>query len=87
MKASLLPAKSSPCATSSAGGVLRRKCSCGDHAGTCESCRRQRATVPSIVHDVLRSPGQPLDSEVREFMEPRFGHDFSGVGRGEVSWN
>lgn len=35
--------------------------------------------MPPIVHDVLRSPGQPLDSETRAYMEPRFGQDFSGV--------
>ncbi|NJD75638.1 MAG: DUF4157 domain-containing protein [Candidatus Methanoperedens sp.] len=35
--------------------------------------------APPIVHDVLRSPGKPLDNEVRRFMEPRFGHDFSRV--------
>lgn len=35
--------------------------------------------VPPIVHDVLRSPGQPLDAQTRAFMEPRFGHDFSNV--------
>jgi hypothetical protein len=35
--------------------------------------------VPSIVHDVLRSPGQPLDASTRDFMEPRFVHDFSQV--------
>lgn len=35
--------------------------------------------APPIVHDVLRSPGQPLDSATRAFMEPRFGQDFSGV--------
>jgi peptidoglycan hydrolase-like protein with peptidoglycan-binding domain len=28
---------------------------------------------------VLRSPGQPLDSGARAFMEPRFDHDFSHV--------
>ena len=37
------------------------------------------ATVPPIVHEVLCSPGQPLDPETRAFMEPRFGHDFSRV--------
>ncbi|HEX8489377.1 MAG TPA: DUF4157 domain-containing protein [Chthoniobacterales bacterium] len=31
------------------------------------------------MHDVLRSPGQPLNSETRALMEPRFGHDFSQV--------
>ena len=35
--------------------------------------------VPPIVHDVLRSPGQPLDPTTRAFMETRFGHDFSQV--------
>lgn len=37
------------------------------------------AEVPSLVHDVLRAPGQPLDSAVRHFMEPRFGHNFADV--------
>jgi Domain of unknown function (DUF4157) len=36
-------------------------------------------TVPPIVHDVLRSPGQPLDAAARAFMEPRFGQDFGRV--------
>jgi hypothetical protein len=35
--------------------------------------------VPSIVRETLRSPGQPLDTETRSFMESRFGHDFSQV--------
>ncbi len=35
--------------------------------------------APPIVDEVLRSPGQPLDAGTRAFMEPRFGHDFSGV--------
>jgi hypothetical protein len=35
--------------------------------------------VPSTIHEVLSSPGQPLDPETRAFMEPRFGHDFSRV--------
>jgi hypothetical protein len=35
--------------------------------------------VPPIVHEVLHSPGQLLDSATRAFMEPRFGRDFSGV--------
>ncbi len=36
-------------------------------------------TTPPIVHDVLNSPGQPLDPSPRQFMEFRFGHDFSKV--------
>lgn len=61
--------------------------------GECADCRQkheatlQRAAtragtlgnVPPIVHEVLRAPGQPLDAATRAFMEPRFGHDFSGV--------
>jgi hypothetical protein len=39
----------------------------------------QAAEVPDIVHDVLRSPGQSLDSTTRALMEPRFGTDFSQV--------
>jgi len=35
--------------------------------------------VPLIVHEVLRSPGQPLDRETRALMELRFGHDFGDV--------
>jgi len=61
--------------------------------GECAECRRKREgtlqraavhpgpapAVPAIVQDVLRGPGQPLDGATRAFMEPRFGHDFSGV--------
>src|SRR5262245_53254386 len=39
----------------------------------------QRAHVPPIAHNVLRAPGQPLDTTTRAFMEPRFGRDFSQV--------
>jgi len=35
--------------------------------------------VAPFVHEVLHSPGQPLDSATRAFMEPRLGHDFSRV--------
>jgi Domain of unknown function (DUF4157) len=35
--------------------------------------------APPIVHDVIRSTGQPLDSDTRSFFEPRFGRDFSRV--------
>jgi len=37
------------------------------------------SSVPPIVHEVLRSPGRPLDAATRAFMEPRFGQDFSRV--------
>ncbi|GAB4205457.1 MAG: hypothetical protein OHK0022_31570 [Roseiflexaceae bacterium] len=35
--------------------------------------------APPIVHEVLSTPGQPLDGQTRAAMEPRFGHDFSQV--------
>src|ERR1700749_1201527 len=62
--------------------------------GECEECRKKRLQrkignpkseirsdlwVPPIVHEVLRSSGQPLDANTRSFMEPRFGHDFGHV--------
>lgn len=45
------------------------------------SARRTQTTeqVPSIVQEVLKAPGQPLDRATRAFMEPRFGVDFSKV--------
>ncbi len=62
--------------------------------GGCSACEKKRLqlstrnlafetrsadVVPPIVHEVLRSSGQPLDAEARAFFEPRFGHDFSHV--------
>jgi hypothetical protein len=41
--------------------------------------RASVSAIPPIVHDVLRSPGQPLDATTRAFYEPRFGQDFSRV--------
>ena len=34
---------------------------------------------PSIVREILRCPGQPLDAATRGLLEPRFGHDFGQV--------
>ncbi len=36
-------------------------------------------TDTSVVDEVVRSPGQPLDTTTRGFMEQRFGYDFSQV--------
>jgi hypothetical protein len=44
-----------------------------------ENETQNSAGVPPIVHEVLRSPGQPLDAATRAFFEPRFGQDFSNV--------
>jgi hypothetical protein len=35
--------------------------------------------APTLVNEVLRSPGQPLDSPARTFMEARFDRDFARV--------
>jgi hypothetical protein len=65
---------------------VQRRCTCGgtpplslqrmgrDVAGPVAD-----GVAPPIVHDVLRSPARSLDRETRAFMEPQFGHDFSGV--------
>lgn len=39
---------------------------------------RWSAALP-VIHEVLRTPGQPLDPVTRGFFEPRFGHDFGRV--------
>ncbi|HEV2777784.1 MAG TPA: DUF4157 domain-containing protein [Actinophytocola sp.] len=67
-------------------GILRR---CGGRPCDCEHdeqrpVRRSAtgpapATAPPLVHDVLRSPGSPLDAGTRAHLEPLFGHDFSRV--------
>lgn len=70
-------------------------CGGSPSGGECEECGKkdagtlQRKTAdvspqgsrnaPPIVHEVLRSAGQPLDRATRAFFEPRFGHDFSRV--------
>jgi hypothetical protein len=74
------------------GRVLQRICACGKHVGNsgeCTECRQKRlglqrravgngpGVAPPIVHEVLRSPGRPLDDATRGFMESRFNHDFS----------
>jgi hypothetical protein len=80
-------------ATSFGSGTsaLRRKCSC-ESGQSCPACEEEKnklqrkaadavtaTEAPPIVHQVLSSPGQPLDAGTRSFMEPRFQHDFSGV--------
>jgi len=62
--------------------------------GECEECKKKKketplqrraegwgapTIAPPIVHDVLSSAGQPLDSGTRALMESRFRRDFSQV--------
>jgi Domain of unknown function (DUF4157) len=68
--------------TASAPQQVSRKCDqCEEEgklqkkdAGTQAACE-----APAGVHEVLRSPGQPLAPETRALFEPRFGNDFSQV--------
>jgi hypothetical protein len=67
--------------------LLQRKCDGG--GGCCSDCDKKKLQrdaigpapqrVPPIVHDVLRSSGEPLDRGTRVAMESRFDHDFSRV--------
>ena len=48
-------------------------------AGKTDLDKRKDFLIPPIVHEVLRSPGQPLDEGTRAVMESGYGHDFSDV--------
>ncbi|WP_394829992.1 DUF4157 domain-containing protein [Pendulispora rubella] len=65
---SRVPAHSPMGPLSHAGGAMQRKAMDG-----------ATAEAPAAVERVLRSPGHPLGASTREFMEPRFGHDFGTV--------
>jgi hypothetical protein len=78
-----------------AGVLQRKCGGCGQHTlagGGCSDCEKKKGLLqrrasggeatgeaPLAVHEVLRTPGQPLDRATRAYMEPRFGHDFSRV--------
>lgn len=82
-------------ASAASTGLLQRKCACGAAAGLtgeCLECSKDRLTtrrestsqaesskVPPIVHEVLRSPDQPLDPVTRAPVVQRFAHDFGGT--------
>ncbi len=73
--------------------MLQRKCACGGSAagGECSVCaekkqalqrsssQHRQADAPAAVQEVLASPGRPLESSSRAFMEQRLGRDFSQV--------
>jgi peptidoglycan hydrolase-like protein with peptidoglycan-binding domain len=64
-----------------ADSPLQRKCAgCEEEVQrSSEGTRAGGIEAPPIVHDVLQSPGQPLDAATRGFMEPRFAYDFGHV--------
>ncbi|TDH62164.1 DUF3626 domain-containing protein [Dankookia rubra] len=67
----------------------RRSCAACGECADCRTARlrRNRSDPPSpaprlaprVVHEVLRSPGRPLDPGLRGAMEQRFAHDFGRV--------
>jgi len=75
--------------------MLQRTCDCGQHTGggQCEGCKKKKkmpvqrrangsaapAIAPPIVHDALRSPGQPLEKDAQSYFASKFEHDFSHV--------
>jgi hypothetical protein len=59
--------KSEPAYEPLRSGLLQRKATSPDNG----------SRVLPVMHDMLRSPGQPLDAKTRALMEPRFGHDYS----------
>jgi hypothetical protein len=77
------------CACGGTCAECRKNNGHAESASVHESASVQRETAgrdapggmeaPSIVHRVLRSPGQPLDVATRGLMEARFGYDLSRV--------
>jgi len=73
-------------AISAGSAQISRKCALCE-AKKEEEVQRKPSTAsqeavgeaPSIVHEVLRSSGQPLDSVTRAFFEPRFGRTLSHI--------
>lgn len=75
------------------GGTALRRCACGGTCASCRGeeepaeLRREEGGAgaetpgfaPAIVHDVLASPGHPLEAGTRTFMEERLGADLDGV--------
>lgn len=79
-----------PHSSLASGAKLQRTCSAREEKGQTTdriACKEAGAAagsqsisgVPPIVNEVLNTPGQPLDTATRAFMEPRFGHDFSRI--------
>jgi hypothetical protein len=65
------------------GGGGGGACACDEKDGVLQPKHATAASgpqeAPDIVHDVLRTPGAPLDAASRAFFEPRLGYDLSAV--------
>ena len=76
----------------SGGALVQRKCACEDGPNLCPECARRKNSrpasdpvvsravgLPPVVHEVVSSPGHPLEPGERAKMEDRFGRDFDAV--------
>ncbi len=95
LQSTTLTRRQTPTTSPLSSGLLQRKCSCGQQTiaiGECSECQKKRSLlrhrsinqaesseVPPIVHEVLRSQGQPLDTNTQAFMGDRFGYHFDHV--------
>src|SRR5258708_6511033 len=70
-----------PGVTRSNASLLQRQSTLGTHVCVQREAvgATTEAPAPSLVREVMESPGRPLDSATRSTMEPRFGFDFSRV--------
>ena len=74
--------KQAPVPKQKAGGILQRKCNkCREKDKILQRSAVSSApeSVPSIVHEVLRSPGQQLDKAEQASTRPHFSYDFSQI--------
>lgn len=65
------------------GNFIQRKCTHCEEEKKLQKKSKEgldgKTEAPAIIHDVISSPGNPLDQETRSFFEPRFGYDFRNV--------
>lgn len=62
-----------------AAALPQRACRCGDGCPRCRPAAPVAAAAPPALASALGSGGRPLDAAESDFMEPRFGADFSSV--------
>ena len=84
MRMAAPPAVQRRCSACEREEQLHRKCAhCEEDEQKDQLHRKENGAGPAVappsVHEVLHSPGEPLDTTSRAFFEPRFGHDFSRV--------
>jgi hypothetical protein len=83
MSMTAAPVVQRTCTSSMDKYKVQRKCAACEEEEETELHRKETnfgpEFAPASVHDVLNSPGQPLDPASRAFFETRFGGDLSGV--------